>query len=189
MKLKQLLSILASFIITAIVFSAVAFVVGYSDFFTYTLAEKQKQVAIFFCTLLSIVVGSIYIIIIFFKRNRKFTAIGMYLPVLFGLFLLFLLGKSYVEITLSRPFEKTTWIAAKQKPFKMALSLTKSNALIGISRQAVIEMLGDSDDAHGEPGTPNYISYFTDNNNWVLVFHLENGKVIESYLYEDNLCI
>lgn len=190
MTLKHILSFLASLIITLIVFAAVVFAVGYSDFLiTSTLAEKQKQYAIFFCLQLLILTGSFYLIIRFFKRNRKFTAIGMCLPVLAGLFILIILGKSYTDLTLTEPFNKSKWTEANYKPFKMAKSLTKSNMLIGKSRQEVIEMLGISHDVYGEPGTPHYISYTTDNGSWILVLDLENDKVTDSFLWEDNICI
>lgn len=178
---------MAGFFITAIVYLAVLFAMGYSDYlFTTTLTEKQIQDAFFFCFQFLILAGSVYLIIRFFKRNRRFTAIGMCLPVLFGLCVMFLLGKNYADLTITEPFNKTKWTAANHKPFKMARTLTKNNTLIGKSRQEIIEMLGASHDAVGEPGTTGYITYYTDNDNWILILDLEKGKVTNSHLILDN---
>lgn len=153
-----------------------------------TLTEKENgDAGVFFLALLVVSITT-YAVIRRFKTNRKFSATGICIPLVFGLYFFILTAQTYLsDLSYREPFDKTIWSAQEAKPFNMAKTLVKRNTLIGQSQQEIIKQLGTPIES-GEENKRTLFKYATDNG-WEMRIYFKNDKVVETYLYEEGLVL
>lgn len=153
------------------------------------LSEKENREAFFFYTSVFIIVLTLYVIYRRLKTNRKFSAVGIAIPLLFVFYILFVTGQVYFgNLNYRQKFDQTKWKQSESKPFKMAKTMTKDNVLIGQTKQQVFDKLGITKDTLKNDKV-DYLKYWTDNGTWELRLYFKNDKVIDVYLYEEGLGI
>jgi hypothetical protein len=182
---KQFFSFLGGMFITIGIYALIVFMIFFStfSFSGQSLSEQETMDAFCFYLALVIVGSTIFIMIRRFRRHEKYTAYGMSLAILAGLVALIMQGAIYFNnLNYYQSFDAIAWKKAEFKPIKMAKTLVKKNALIGLNRQELIEKLGLGNRG-GRDGKGNYFAYATDND-WELNVVLENEKVTKAYLYQ-----
>jgi len=187
--LKQFISFIGGLTLTGLSYAAIAYVIVFATFSLAgeTLTEKENREAFFFYTALFIAAATIYTIVRRVKTNRKFSAIGICIPLLFAFYVCVKLGQVYVDnLNYRQTFDKTKWTQSESKPFKMAKTLIKDKALIGQSKQQIIDRLGITKDSLKNDKV-DYLKYWTDNGTWQMRLYFKNDKVIDVYLYEEGL--
>lgn len=189
MTLKQFISFLSGLIFTGLVYALIAYVIVFGTFSLagQTLTEKENREAFFFYSAFVITTATIYIIVRRVKTNRKFSAIGISIPLLFAFYACIMLGQVYVNnLNYRQAFDKTEWAQSESKPFRMAKTLIKNKALIGQSKQQIIDNLGLTKDSLRNEKV-DYLKYWTDNGTWQMRLYFKNDKVVDAYLYEEGL--
>jgi hypothetical protein len=191
MTLKQFISFIGGLILTAIIYALIMYVFMFAtfSFAGETLSEKENREAFFFYTSVIVIVTTIYIVYRRLKTNRKFSAIGIAIPILFAFYILGLTGQVYFgNLNYHQKFDQAKWKQSESKPFKMAKTMTKDKVLIGQTKQQVLEKLGTTKDTLKNDKV-DYLKYWTDNGTWELRLYFKNDKVIAAYLYEEGLGI
>lgn len=189
MTLKRLISFLGGLIFTGLIYALIVYIIVFATFSLagQTLTEKENREAFFFYTIFFITVATTYIIVRRFKTNRKFSAVGICIPLLFALYAFFKLGQIYADnLNYRQTFDKTKWTESESKPFKMAKTLIKSKTLIGQSKQQVFDKLGTTKDSIKNEKV-DFLRYWTDNGTWQIRLYFKNDRVIDAYLYEEGL--
>ena len=191
MTLKQFISFIGGLILTALAYGIIIFIylVVTFSFAGETLSQKENREAFFFYSSVFVIITTIYIVYRRLKTNRKFSAIGIAIPILFAFYILFLTGQTYFEnINYRQKFDKAKWTMSEMKPFKMAKTLVKDNTLIGQTKKQIIENLGVTTDTL-KYEKADYLKYFTDKDTWELILRFKDDKVVDTYLYEEGLGI
>jgi len=191
MTLKQFISFIGALILTALAYGIIIFIylVVTFSFAGETLSQKENREAFFFYSSVFVIITTIYIVYRRLKTNRKFSAIGIAIPILFAFYILFLTGQTYFEnINYRQKFDKAKWTMSEMKPFKMAKTLVKDNTLIGQTKKQIIENLGVTTDTL-KYEKADYLKYFTDKDTWELILRFKDDKVVDTYLYEEGLGI
>lgn len=166
-----------------------AFVFATFSFAGETLTEKENREAFFFYISLVVSIGTTFTIVRRIKTHRKFSAIGISLPLTFALYVCFELGQIYFNnLNYRETFDKETWIKSESKPFKMAKTLAKEKILVGQTKHQIFVTLGPTNDRLKNDKV-DYVKYWTDKGTWELRLFFENGKVVETYLYEEGLSL
>ena len=154
-----------------------------------TLSEKENREAFFFYTSVLIIVLTLYVIYRRLKTNRKFSAVGIAIPLLFAFYILIVTGKVYFgNLNYRQKFDQAKWKQSESKPFKMAKTMTNDSVLIGQTKQQVLDKLGITKDTLKNDKV-DYLKYWTDNGTWELRLYFKDDKVIDAYLYEEGLGI
>jgi uncharacterized membrane protein YuzA (DUF378 family) len=179
---KKIISAIAGFLVAALIYFVVYMIIGFSDFtlFSETLEEKERMDAIYFFTSLSLLIGTILFMIRQFKSNRRFVSIGVAVALVPLLYVFIGVTSMYCnDLFYYQPFDKAVW--ANAKPFNMAKTLYKQNALVGQSRKAVIEKLGyEKETKRGDRTNLD----FAIGNNWIFTIDIKNDTVIATQLHE-----
>lgn len=191
MTLKQFISFIGGFILTAIIYAVIMYVFVFAtfSFAGETLSEKENREAFFFYTSLCIIALTLYVIYRRLKTYRKFSAFGIAIPLLFAFYIFFVTGQVYFgNLNYRQKFDQAKWKQSESKPFKMAKTMTKDNILIGQTKQQIIDKLGVTKDTLKNEKV-DYLKYWTDNGTWELRIYFKSEKVTEAYLYEEGLGI
>lgn len=187
--IKHLLSFIGGLALTTLLYALIAFLIllGTFSLSGETLSQKEGREAFFFYTALVITATTIYFVCRFLRQRRKFTAAGVAVPLLAALYTVFTLGQVYIHhFNYRQSFTNTVWRQSKLKPFKMAKTLAKSDALIGLSRQAVVEKLGTASDSTKTP-LLDVMRYRTDSSSWQMRVYFTKSKVSSVDIYQEGL--
>jgi energy-coupling factor transporter transmembrane protein EcfT len=191
MTLKQFISFIGGLILTAIIYALIMYVFMFAtfSFAGETLSEKENRESFFFYTSIFIIVLTLYVVYRRLKTNRKFSVVGIAIPLLFAFYILFVTGQVYFgNLNYRQKFDQAKWKQSESKPFKMAKTMTKDNVLIGQTKQQVLDKLGITKDTLKNDKV-DYLKYWTDNGTWELRLYFKNDKVVDAYLYEEGLGI
>jgi hypothetical protein len=191
MTVKQFISFVGGLLLTAFAYGLIIyiFLVATFSFAGETLSDKENREACFFYTSVLVIATTIYIVYNRFKTNRKFSAVGIAIPLLFAFYIFFVTGQAYFDnLNYHQAFDQTKWTKSGAKPFKMAKTLTKDKVLIGQTKQQIINKLGGTNDNFINDKV-DYLKYWTDKETWELRLYFKNGKLTEAYLYEEGLGI
>jgi len=189
MTLKQFISFIGGLVLTGLIYGLIVciFVFATFSFAGETLSEKENRDAFFFYSSVIVISVTIYIIYRRLKTNRKFSAIGICIPLVFAFYSCFVFGYTYVgNLTYYQAFDKTKWTQSEYKPFKMVKTLIKEKVLIGQSMQQIINKLGVSNDSLRNDKV-DFLKYWTDKDTWEMRLYFKNDKVVEAYLYQEGL--
>ena len=191
MTLKQFISFLGGLILTGFAYGLIMyiFLVATFSFAGETLSNKENREAFFFYTSVFVMATTIYIVYRRLKTNRRFSAVGIAIPLLFAFYIFFVTGQVYFDnLSYHQTFDKSKWTKSEPKPFKMAKTMTKDKVLLGQTKQQVINKLGVTKDTFKNDKV-DYLKYWTDKGTWELRLYFKNDKVSEAYLYEEGLGI
>ena len=191
MTVKQFISFLGALVLTAFVYTFLLYVIVMStfSFAGETLDAKENREAFFFYSSVFVVAATSYIIYQRSKANQKFSAVGIAIPLLFALYIMFVTGHTcFDNLNYHQAFDRTKWRQSEAKPFKMAKTITKDDDLIGQTRQQMINKFGLPKDSL-KNNTADYFTYSTDKGTWEFRLYFKNDKVTEAYLYEEGLGI
>lgn len=189
MNSKHFLSFIGGFLLTTLFYGLLAFAILFAGLSMAgeTLDEKETKDALIFFFCFSVIIFTLYIIYRRLKTNRKFSAVGITIPLLFAFYILFVTGQVYFDnLNYHEKFDRNKWVKTESKPFKMAKTLVKDSVLIGQTRKQVIEMLGATPDTLQYEKNDN-LQYSTDEDTWELILKFKGDKVVESYLYEEGV--
>jgi small-conductance mechanosensitive channel len=191
MTLRQFQSFIGGLILTAIMYALIVYVCIFAtfSFAGETLTERENREAFFFYTSVIVIVTTFYIVYRRLKTNRKFSAAGIAISILFAFYILGLTGQVYFSNLNDRQtFDQAKWRQSESKPFKMAKTMTKEKVLIGQTKQQVLDKLGVAKDTFKNDKI-DYLKYWTDKGAWELRLYFKDDKVTEAYLYEEGLGI
>lgn len=189
MNFKKIISFFGGLLITSLAYLLIMFAILYTtfSFAGETLTEKENRESFFFYTTIFVITVSIYIFYRFYKSNRKFAAFGIVIPILFAIYSAGLTGKDYFNnLNNYQTFDQTIWVNSKFKPFKMAKNLVNSKVLLGMTRQQIINKLGNTNDSLTNEKNE-LLRYWTDNGTWQLKIIFKNNIVSESFIFEEGL--
>jgi hypothetical protein len=188
---KHFISFIGGLLLTALAYGLIMliFLVATFSFAGETLSEKENREVFFFYTSAFVIATTIYIVYRRFKTNRKFSALGIAIPILFGCYIFVLTGQVYFDnLSYHQTFDQAKWTQSEPKPFKMAKTMIKDKVLIGQTKQQVINKLGATKDSFKNDKV-DYLKYWTDKGTWELILYFKNDNVTEAYLYEEGLGI
>jgi predicted membrane protein len=191
MTLKNFISLLGGLVLTALAYGLIIYIFVFAtfSFAGETLTEKENREAFFFYSTVLVIAVTFFISYRRFKTNRKFSAIGIAIPILFAFYIFCLTGQVYLEnLNYHQTFDQKKWNQTEAKPFKMAKTMTKNKVLIGQTKEQVIAKLGTSKDTLKNDKV-DYLKYWTDKGTWELRLYFKDNKVTEAYLYEEGLGI
>lgn len=191
MTLKNFISFLGGLVLTSVAYGLIMYIFVFAtfSFAGETLTEKENREACFFYSTVLVIAVTIFISYRRFKTKRKFSAIGIAIPVLFAFYIFSLTGQVYLEnLNYYQTFDQKEWKQAEAKSFKMAKTMAKSKVLIGQTKEQIIAKLGATKDAL-ENDKIDYLKYWTDKGTWELILYFKDNKVTETYLYEEGLGI
>jgi hypothetical protein len=181
---KKIISSAAGLIVATLIYLVVYMIVGLSNFTFYsdTLEEKERMDAIYFFTSLFLLIGTVLFMIRQFRSNRRFVSLGVAVGLAPLLYVFVgVTSMYYDDLFYYQPFDKAVWANTKVKPFNMAKTLYKQNALVGQSRNAVVEKLGYEKETRR--GNRTNLDFAT-GNNWIFTIDIKNDTVIATQLHE-----
>ncbi|SEW44148.1 hypothetical protein SAMN05428988_5711 [Chitinophaga sp. YR573] len=187
---KRIASFLGGLLCTGIIYGVLLYiaVMGTFSLSGERLTEKENREAFFFYTTLLITVITICIIYRLYRKGRKYSAVGISIPLLFALCICLQTGLVYAEnLHYQQTFQKAIWTQSKLKPFSMAKTLVKSNMLIGKSMQHIIDQLGKGEEIEetGQNDNGVFFKFLTDDDSWNMYLYFKNDKVVDTYLYQE----
>lgn len=145
-----------------------------------TLSEIENQnIARVLVSILLLVVAAI-VARNYINSNRKFTALGILVfpAIVVVAATFYLLAHNFYRAD----FDKAIWIQSERKPEIMAKTLVKDNALIGLTRKQVKEMLGDGVEEKGDEKSERGSIVYLVQDDWTLIVFFQKDKVVETKL-------
>jgi|GEM_PF-2245106 len=191
MTVKQFLSFLYGLVLTGLVYGVITYIIVFStfSFAGERLTRKEGREAFFFYLTAIVTIATIYTIVRRLKTSRKFSAIGISIPLLVAIYACLNPGQTYFSnLNYHQKFDKIIWAKAISKPFKMAKTLANDKTLVGQTKLQVIEKLGVSHESFKNANV-DYFKYLTNKETRELRIYFKNNKVREAYLYEEGLGI
>lgn len=145
-----------------------------------TLSQIEDQnVAQLIISILLLTVAVIYALR-YIKRNKRYTAYGIVIIPLAAVFAAtFYFWKCNCYNT---KFDKAIWIQAGWKPAKMAKTLVKEKALIGLTRAQIKHILGEGTEEYGDKNTDRGSIIHEVEEGWTLSIIFQYDKVVKPEL-------
>ena len=182
---KHLRSFFGGMILTGLIYFliVVLFVFGSFSLSGESLQKKENTEAFVFFAVLTITLITAYIIFRRWRTNRKASAAGIGMIMLFGIYASIMSGIQYVSnLNYHVALDQQTWKNADFKPFNMARTLLKDDQLIGLTKQQLIDKLGIGNLGNRD-GNGNLFTYITDTDNWQLKVWIKNDIVTETTMW------
>lgn len=149
------------------------------------IRNPEAKHAKFFYTGFVLCIIISFIVIRLLKDKWYYSALGVALPGLIGLFLMLNFGVVYLnKSNYYEKFDKVRWKASGLKPIKMARELSKSNNLIGIPKEEITKMLGEGRSQLWD--STEYVSFATEVPYCEFVLGFKNSKVETVSLWVDD---
>lgn len=190
MKYNRFLSFFTAFVISVLVVGLAVFI---HILMVFNLAggealwqiERRYWVAF-------VMGGCIFLVFLYItnllrRTGKKYAALGIIIvPVV-----VFFIGLFDVidRNVLNKKFDKATWQMEKKKPERMAKTLVRKKILIGLSRTAIQEMLGEGVRRHDKKGADKKSIIYHVENGWILTVFFESDTVVDAELREFSLGI
>jgi len=183
---KAIISIIAGFIISIIISGLVYYVLFLNTFELFgiksTTDPERADAKIFYTTLALLVLTGTSVLSLILK-NRKFTAIGVGIPILIAIGLLVKVGSVYmIKSNYYEAFNKDIWLQNTNKPARMARQLIKSKELVGMTMNQVTEKLGKSHYMESDTA----MVYWTDGCYCKFILFFEKNKFKTAYIVKDD---
>ena len=116
----------------------------------------------------------------YWKKGKKFAAYGI--SVLPAACLLVIAIYYVNSLNVHAEFNKTVWEQSEWKPFKMSATLVKDKKLIGLTRDQVKQMLGQSSQQYGDKSSERTSMVYPVQNSWTLTIYFQNDRVVDTQL-------
>lgn len=184
---KKIISFIVAFVVSTIISGVIYLLLLIETFDLFGIEEithPERRDAKLFYTGLAISILTIIIVTYFYRKNRKYAAVGIGIPNIIGFVLLIKVGVVYLnKSNYYEKFDKQVWLNSQTKPIKMARGLVNDKSLIGLTKQQAIELLGKGEEENwnGEERMQYPSDYYSR-----LGLAFEKGKVKATYIWVDD---
>ncbi len=183
---RKIISIISGLIISSIITGLVYYIYVIQTFEflgSKWIVDPESEDSILFYTALSLFSVTVAAIILLVYNNKKYTAIGVGLPLLLSIWILFKVGTIYLDkSSYYEPFNKEIWSQSSSKPIKMVRDLIKKDELIGLTRKQAEDKLGNGDQRKSFHLSDNDLVYGTQNGYALLVLEIKESRVERAYI-------
>ncbi len=145
------------------------------------LQDRDSAARRHFWTDLAIALVNVVAAFLLWRKKWKLLAVGVALPLVFGIFLVASQTSSFVDSYQREPFDSLEWKTSEPRSLPMARTLVEEDLLVGKSYPELEEMLGPG--RHSEMVDDNDIWYWTITNTWHLRVVTKNDTAQYAYIW------